>query len=111
MPRRLPGHIPSAWALNQSDPSDELSTCSAGLAGFLALLWCPECAQCMPKTAQVIAETAGWLHARTAMLQISWLERSMEGADAAPRFLQRLLEATLQSFYDCFRGLSELTKG
>ena len=32
-------------------------------------LGCPECVQCMPKTAQVIAETAGWLHARTAMPQ------------------------------------------
>ena len=48
-------------------------------------LGCPECMQSMPNTAQVIAETAGWLHARTAMLQISWLERSMEGGDAAPR--------------------------
>ena len=74
-------------------------------------LGCPECVQCMPKTAQVIAETAGWLHARTAMLQIPWLERSTEGADAAPRFLEGLLEAMLQSFYDRFGGLSKLTKG
>ena len=46
-----------------------------------------------------------------AMLQISWLERSMEGADAAPPFLEGLLEAMLQSFYDRFGGLSKLTKG
>ena len=65
----------------------------------------------MPKTAQVIAELEGWLRARTAMLQISWLERSMEGADAAPRFLEGLLEAMLQSFYDRFGGLSKLTEG
>ena len=65
----------------------------------------------MPKTAQVIAETAGWLHARTAMLQISWLERSMEGADAAPRFLEGLLEAMLYSFYDRFGGLSKIDQG
>ena len=70
-------------------------------------LGCPECVQCMPKTARVIAETAGWLHARTAMLQISWLERSMEGADDA----SWMLEAMLQSFYDRFGGLSKLTKG
>ena len=38
-------------------------------------------------------------------------ERSMEGADAAPRFLEGLLEAMLQSFYDHFGGLSKLTKG
>ena len=55
--------------------------------GLYGGLGCPECVQCMPKT----AETAGWLHARTAMLQISWLERSMEGADAAPCFLEGLL--------------------
>ena len=35
----------------------------------------------------------------------------MEGADAAPRFLEGLLEAMLQSFYDRFGGLSKLTKG
>ena len=68
----------------------------------------PECVQSMPKTAQVIAETAGWLRARTAMLQISWSERSMEGADAAPRFVEGLLVAMLQSFYR--GGLSKLTK-
>ena len=50
-------------------------------------LGCPECVQSMPKTAQVIAETAGWLHARG------------------------LFEAMLQSFYDRFGGLSKLTKG
>ena len=35
----------------------------------------------------------------------------MEGADAAPCFLERLSEAMLQSFYDRFGGLSKLTKG
>ena len=35
----------------------------------------------------------------------------MEGADAAPCFLEGLLEAMLQSFYDRFGGLSKLTKG
>ena len=35
----------------------------------------------------------------------------MEGADAAPRFLEGLLEAMLQSFYDRFGGLSIMTKG
>ena len=54
-------------------------------AAYMTVLGVQKCVQCMPKTAQVIAETAGWWHARTAMLQISWLERSMEGADAAPR--------------------------
>ena len=34
----------------------------------------------------------------------------MEGADAAPRFLEGLLEAMLQSFYDRFGGLSKRTK-
>ena len=87
--------------------------CASGTVwrGLYDGLGCPECVQCMPKTAQVIAKTAGWLHARTAMLQIPWLERSMEGADAAPRFLEGLLEAMLQSVYDRFGGLSKLTKG
>ena len=35
----------------------------------------------------------------------------MEGADAAPCFLERLSEAMLQSFYDRVGGLSKLTKG
>ena len=87
--------------------------CASGTVwrGLYDGLGCPECVQRMPKRARVIAETAGWLHARTAMLQISWLERSMEGADAAPRFLEPLLEAMLQSFNDRFGGLSKLTKG
>ena len=39
------------------------------------------------------------------MLQISWLERSIEGADAAPRFVEGLLEAMLQSFMTVLEGV------
>ena len=35
----------------------------------------------------------------------------MEGADAAPRFLEGLLEAMLYSFYDRFGGLSKIDQG
>ena len=45
---------------------------------------------------EVVAETAGLLRAKSAMREIGWLERSMEGADAAPCFLERLSEAMLQ---------------
>ena len=115
------GAVEGRWMLSRTKHGGANSTpclaeeryCASGTVwrGLYDGLGCPECVQCMPKTAQVIAETAGWLHARTAMLQISWLERSMEGADAAPRFLEGLLEAMLQSFYDRFGGLSKLTKG
>ena len=60
---------------------------------------------------QVMANTAGLLRAKSAMHEIGWLERTMEGADAAPCFLERLSEAMLQSFYDRFGGCSKLTKG
>ena len=60
---------------------------------------------------QVMANTAGLLRAKSAMREIGWLERTMEGAAAAPCFLERLSEAMLQSFYDRFGGLSKLTKG
>ena len=60
---------------------------------------------------QVMADTAGLLRAKSAMREIGWLERTMEGADAAPCFLERLSEAMLQSFCDRFGGLSKLTKG
>ena len=80
------GGVEGRWMLSRT----EERYCASGTVwhGLYDGLGCPECVQCMPKTAQVIAETAGWLHARAAMLQISWLERSMEGADAAPRFLR-----------------------
>ena len=104
------GAVEGRWMLSRTKHGGANATpclaeeryCASGTVwrGLYDGLGCPECVQCMPKTAQVIAETAGWLHARTAMLQISWLERSMEGADAAPCFLERLLE-----------GLSKLTKG
>ena len=38
-------------------------------------------------------------------------KRGGSAADAAPRFLEGLLEAMLRSFYDRFGGLSKLTKG
>ena len=60
---------------------------------------------------QVMANTAGLLRAKSAMREVGWLERTMEGADAAPCLLERLSEAMLQSFYDRFGGLSKLTKG
>ena len=41
----------------------------------------------------------------------NFMVERMEGADAAPRFLEGLLEAMLQSCYDRFGGLSKLTKG
>ena len=53
---------------------------------------------------------AGLLRAKSATHEIGRLERTMEGADAAP-CLERLSEAMLQSFYDRFGGLSKLTKG
>ena len=45
---------------------------------------------------QVRADTAGLLRAKSAMHEIGWLEQTMEGADAAPCFLERLSEAMLQ---------------
>ena len=60
---------------------------------------------------QVMANTAGLLRAKSAMREIGWLERTMEGADAAPCFLERLSEAMLPSSYDRFGRLSKLTKG
>ena len=60
---------------------------------------------------QVMANTAGLLRAKSAVREVGWLERTMEGADAAPCLLERLSEAMLQSFYDRFGGLSKLTKG
>ena len=115
------GAVEGRWILsttkhggaNASPCLAEERYCASGTVwrGLYDGLGCPECVQCMPKTAQVIVETAGWLHARAAMLQISWLERSIEGADAAPRFLEGVVEAMLQSFYDRFGGLSKLTKG
>ena len=41
-----------------------------------------------------MADLAGLLRAKSAMREIGWLERSMEGA--APCFLERLSEAMLQ---------------
>ena len=106
----MDGAVEGRWMLSRTKHGGANATpclteeryCASGTVwrGLCDGLGCPECVQCTPKTAQVIAETAGWLHARTATLQISWLERSMEGADAAPRFLEGLSEAMWQSFYD-----------
>ena len=62
-------------------------SCVAGL-----IRWCWVSAP----DSQVMADPAGLLRAKSAMREIGWLERSMEGADAAPCFLDRLSEAMLQ---------------
>ena len=54
---------------------------------------------------QAMADTAGLLRAKSAMREIGWLERTMEGADAAPCFLERLSEAMLQC---CWRLAAEI---
>ena len=64
----------------------------AVLQGLYDGLGCPKCAQRMRQTVK------SWSHGQNGRL-------------AAPRFLEGLLEAMLQSFYDRFGGLSKLTEG
>ena len=56
-------------------------------------------------------EVHGWGRAGEGRWRGARREANVEGADAAPCFLERLSEAMLQSFYDRFGGLSKLTKG
>ena len=71
-------------------------SCAAGLIrwGWVSKM----CAVHAPDS-QVMADTAGLLRAKSAMREIGWLERTMEGADAAPCFLERLSEAMLQCYW------------
>ena len=72
------GAVEGRWMLSRTKHGGANATpclaeeryCASGTVwrGLYDGLGCPECVRCMPKTAQVIAETAGWLHARTAML-------------------------------------------
>ena len=66
------------------------------VAGLIRWCWVSKmCAMHAPDS-QVMANSAGLLRAKSATHKIGWLERTMEGADAAPCFLERLSEAMLQ---------------
>ena len=81
------------------------------VAGLIRWCWVSKMFTMHVPDSQVMANTAGLLRAKSAVRDIGWLERTMEGADAAPCLLERLSEAMLQSSYDRFGGLSKLTKG
>ena len=81
------------------------------VAGLIRWCWVSKMCTMHAPDSQVMANSAGLLRAKSATHKIGWLERTMEGADAAPCFLERLSEAMFQSFYDRFGGLSKLTKG
>ena len=81
------------------------------VAGLIRWCWVSKMCTMHAPDCQVMANTAGLLRAKSAMHETGWLERTMEEADAAPCFLERLSEAMLQSFCDRFGGLSKLTTG
>ena len=66
----LDGAVEGRWMLSRTKHGGANATpclaeeryCASGTVwrGLYDGLGCPECVQCMPKTAQVIAETAGW---------------------------------------------------
>ena len=72
------------------------------VAGLIRWCWVSKMCTMHAPDSQVMANRAGLLRAKSAMREIGWLERTMEGADAAPCFLERLSEAMTKGWTEVY---------